>query len=223
MAIQDPDRTRARQLAKESTAAGDPLGWFEVLYKESEQGTTVVPWADMRPNPNLISWWDARPGMELAGCKALVVGCGFGDDAEQLAAWGATVTAFDLAPTAIATARRRFPETGVDYVVADLLNPPAEWTRSFDFVFECYTLQALPSAIRPRAIERLAEFLGNDGHLLVVARGRDSVDPEGDMPWPLLSEELAVFERLGLERVSWEDYLEGSTRRFRALYIRAAY
>src|SRR5580692_11152623 len=105
MAAEEPDRTRARQLAKDSVAAGDPTGWFEQLYKESEDGATVVPWADMRPNPNLTTWWDSRPDVTLGGRTALVVGCGFGDDAEQLAAWGAAVTAFDIAPTAIATAR----------------------------------------------------------------------------------------------------------------------
>jgi 2-polyprenyl-3-methyl-5-hydroxy-6-metoxy-1,4-benzoquinol methylase len=220
MATEEPDRTRARQLAKDSVAAGDPTGWFEQLYKESEDGATVVPWADMRPNPNLTTWWDSRPDVTLGGRTALVVGCGFGDDAEQLAAWGAAVTAFDIAPTAIVTARRRFPETKVGYQTADLLNPPASCTRRFDFVFESYTLQALPSGVRAQAIERVASFVASKGHLLIVARGRDREDPEGEMPWSLLKEELAAFEHLGLELARWEDYLDDTTRRFRVLYFR---
>src|SRR5450432_3396538 len=97
----EPDRTRARQLANESFAQGDPTGWFEHLYQEAERGTAVLPWADLRPNPNLLSWWDLKPGVTLADRSALVVGCGLGDDAERLADWGARVTAFDVAPTAI--------------------------------------------------------------------------------------------------------------------------
>ena len=215
---QEPDRTRAQQLSKESLEQGDPTGWFERLYQESEQGKTVIPWADRGPNPNLTSWWDAKPGVALMGQSALVVGCGLGDDAEQLAAWGANVTAFDVAPTAIATARKRFPETKVNYQVADLLNPPSGWTRRFDFVFESYTLQALPSDVRPRAIRSVAQFVCSGGALLIVARARELTDPAGEAPWPLTAQELNEFERLGLLPISWEDYLDGETRRFRVLY-----
>ena len=47
------DRTRARSLAQESVDAGSPLDWFEVLYQEAHLGKAAVPWADLRPNPNL--------------------------------------------------------------------------------------------------------------------------------------------------------------------------
>ena len=50
------DRTKARQLAAESLKSGDPTGWFEKLYAEANNESSVVPWADMRPNPNLVSW-----------------------------------------------------------------------------------------------------------------------------------------------------------------------
>jgi SAM-dependent methyltransferase len=217
----EPDRTRARQLAKESLEAGDPAGWFERLYRESDEGRATVPWADMEANPNLTSWWSGQPGIELAGRSALVVGCGYGDDAEQLAEWGAEVTAFDVAPTAIASARRRFPETHVDYQSADLFRPPADWTGRFDFVFECFTLQALPEDVRTEAIKKLAGFVAPGGHLLLIARGRDACDPPGDMPWPLVKEELDEFERFGLTPITKEDYIDaGSTRRFRVLYRR---
>ena len=212
----EPDRTRARQLANESFERGDPTGWFERLYQESEQGTAVLPWAELRPNPNLVSW--SRP--DLTGKTALVSGCGLGDDAELLAEWGALVTAFDVAPTAIAVARRRFPTSKVDYQTADLLNPPTIWTRRFDFVFEAYTLQALPADVRPMAIRAVGGFVAPSGQLLVVARGRDEGDPAGDMPWPLTRDELGEFERLGMLESAWEDYFEGTIRRFRVLYRR---
>ena len=216
----EPDRTRARELAKESIAAGDPTGWFERLYQESEQGGAPVPWAELTPNPNLLSWRNAAPGIELAGRSALVVGCGLGDDAEQLSDWDAWVTAFDIAPTAIATAARRYPETKVDYQVADLLNPPEAWEHRFDFVFESYTIQALPVDIRQHAMEQVAKFVAPKGHLLIVARAREDDDPLGEIPWPLSKLELATFERCGLEQVSFEDYMDGATRRFRVLYRR---
>ena len=53
------DRKRARTLAAEAVAAGDPLAWFERLYREADAGTAIVPWADLHPNPHLLTWLDA--------------------------------------------------------------------------------------------------------------------------------------------------------------------
>ncbi len=70
--------------------------------------------------------------------KALVVGCGLGDDAEFLSQQGFTVTAFDVSPTAIAWCKQRFPGSTVSYHVTDLFEPSAKWLSSFDFVLEYY-------------------------------------------------------------------------------------
>ena len=217
------DRTRARELARESLAKGDPTGWFERLYREGERGESVVPWEDLAPSPNLVVFWEGHR-LPTAGKTALTVGCGFGDDAEQLSDWGFETTAFDVAESAIRACHRRFPTSRVHYVVADLLNPPAEWIGRFDFVFECNTLQALPPSVRRPAIQRVAEFAKKDGHLLLIARGRGEQDPEGEMPWPLTRRDLDEVARCGLREVSFEDYLDRQSppvRRFRALYARA--
>ena len=125
-----PDRTRARQLAREFNDKNDPTGWFEQLYREADEGTSEVPWADLRPNINLLNY-AAKHSLVGAGARALTIGCGFGDDAEQLAAWGYATTAFDISATAVRRARERFPKSRVDYVAADLLQPPpAEWPMS---------------------------------------------------------------------------------------------
>ena len=59
-ASQMRDRTRARQLAAEYLAKGDPTGWFEHLYREGEEGKSIVPWMELRPNPNLLDFWKDR-------------------------------------------------------------------------------------------------------------------------------------------------------------------
>jgi len=56
MNIKEPDRSKARQLAREHLDRGDALGWFEVLYAAAKGGPSVIPWADMAPNPNLVRW-----------------------------------------------------------------------------------------------------------------------------------------------------------------------
>jgi SAM-dependent methyltransferase len=162
-----PDRTRARELAAEFNAKGDPLGWFDALYREAESGATEIPWADLVPNPNLLDFWKLHP-QETRNKSALIIGSGLGDDAEQLAAWGFHTTAFDISATAITITRKRFPATKVQYVAADLLAPPESWSANFDFVVESYTLQSLPPDLRSQAIPKIAEFLKPGGMLLEV-------------------------------------------------------
>ncbi len=214
------DRVTARELASRHVAEGDPLGWFEVLYATAAGDSSTIPWADLTPNPNLVSWLEARSVLG-SGRKALKVGCGLGDDAEDLSRRGFETTAFDISPTAIAWCRRRFPESSVRYVEADLMQPPGEWTRGFDLVVESYTLQVLPSGLRGDAMRRVAGFAAPGGTLLVIARGREPSDPEGAMPWPLTRQELMVFEEVGLATMEFEDYLDDENppvRRFRVNY-----
>ncbi len=216
------DRTRARQLAVEFIRKGDPTGWFETLYQEGEAGKSTVPWANLCPNPFLLDFWKTHP-QPTAGKTALTIGSGLGDDAEQLAAWGFRTTAFDISETAIRASRKRFPRTTVEYCTANLLEPPSTWRHTFHFVFEANTLQVLPVALRSSAIENLAGFLCLGGLLLVIARGREPSDPEGQMPWPLTRAELSAFTAVGLEELSFEDVLnvedlgEPPVRRFSAL------
>lgn len=217
------DRARARELAAEYNRKGDPTGWFEPLYREGEAGKTTVPWADLRPNPRLLDFWNTR-SQPTAGKTALTIGSGLGDDAEQLAAWGFRTIAFDISETAIRASRRRFPVTKVEYFAANLLHPPSTWRRAYDFVFEANTLQVLPATLRSQAIEKIAGFLRPGGLLLLIARGREPADPEGQMPWPLTRPELSGFTAAGLQELSFEDLLdpedpaEPAVRRFRVLY-----
>jgi len=153
-ADEDRARLRARQLAAEAAATGDETGWFETLYREAEAGVSVVPWADGAPNPHLVEWF-ADAGPDLAGKRALVVGCGLGYDAEFLASHGFEVTAFDIAPSAITAAKQASPGSAVDYVTADLLDLPSSWTGLFDLVVEIYTVQPLYGPVRARALAAL--------------------------------------------------------------------
>jgi SAM-dependent methyltransferase len=218
-------RTRVRELAAEFTRSGNQLGWFEALYAEAGSDNAAIPWADMEPNPRLVEFWQKHP-LETAGRHALVIGCGLGDDSEQLAAWGFRTTAFDISPTAIAATRKRYPDSKVDYEVADLFAPPAAWLRAFDFVLEIYTVQAFTGELRARAVGKIAEFVAPGGRLLVIARGRADDEGQGQgPPWPLTREEIDGFDRAGLEVVSFEDYADPEppwVRRFRALYRRVS-
>jgi len=214
------DRTRARTLAAESLAAGDAVGWFERLYAEAARGDTIVPWVDRTPNPHVVAWLDReapRPG------RALDVGTGLGDTAEELARRGFAVIAFDVSATAVAETRARFPESRVEYRTLDLLRLPAELRATFDLVIECYTLQVLPPAARDEAIRALRRFVAPGGRLLVVARGREPEEAPGRMPWPLTRAEIEAIAGDGLALDAFEDFVDGEeppVRRFRATFRR---
>ena len=215
-------RDEMRRMAAESLAQGDATGWFDRFYRAAGGDWDRVPWADRRPNPYLVAWlrtFSAAPVRR----RCLVVGCGLGDDAEALASAGFAVTAFDIAPTAIEACHRRFPRSGVDYVVADVLDPPAAWAGAFDLIFEAFTLQALPPQPRHAAIARIAGFVAPGGRVFVLCRARSASDPIGDLPWPLTRDELALFEQAGLEAGQVDVVLDDETppvRRFRAFFER---
>jgi SAM-dependent methyltransferase len=210
-------RGKVKATAHESLAKGDALAWFERVYQDAQGTTGAVPWADLAPNPGLLAW---IKGESWDGCgeRALVVGCGLGDDAEYLSARGCHVTAFDVAPTAVAWCKKRFPTSRVDYVVADLLVAPNAWTGAFDFVFEAYTIQSLPPGSKERAsaIRVLSTFLAPGGRLLVLARSADRMPAidEGP-PWPLVRAEVDAIGEI----VSFDEYAEDDgVRRFRAAF-----
>lgn len=228
MISDDLVRRRARLLAAEAAAAGDATGWFETLYAEAQAGTAVVPWDDRQPNRHLIEWsGDAvARGIAGAGRRALVVGCGVCDDPEFLAALDCAVTAFDVSPTAVAQARRRFAGSPVTYQVADLLAPPPAWAGAFDLVAEIYTVQALYGKARAAAIAALPGLVAPGGTLLVIARATDEQDPVRDpavMPWPLSRRELEAMAGGVLTPRCIEKFLDDEKPprlRWRAEFIR---
>jgi SAM-dependent methyltransferase len=220
----EAQRAIARDIAQRHLASGDALGWFETLYSQAAGDAAIIPWADLIPNPNVINWLNQHQ-IAGAGREALKIGCGLGDDAEELARRGFRTTAFDISASAIAWCRRRYPQSPVSYVAEDLFRAPMEWRGKFDFVLESYTLQVLPPSLRREAINHIAAFVAPQGTLLVVSRGREPDDSQGELPWPLTKDELKEFLSLGLKEVSFEDYLDEEqppVRRFRIAYHREA-
>lgn len=220
----EPDESQVDRLAAEAVARGDATGWFDEIYKAASGDASVIPWADQKPNPWLIEWLD-REKPVARGSTAVVVGCGLGDDAEELSRRGFEVTGFDISETAIEWARRRFPDSAVEYRTGDLFNLPGPMEGAFDFVFEAYTLQPLPIGVRDAAIAAVASLVAPGGSLLVVTRGRENdEEPAGPPPWALSYAELELLEHAGLMRSSFEDFIDpfrdAPLRRFRAHYMR---
>lgn len=216
----DEARERVEEIAREFYAKGDATGWFDALYKEADGDPQKIPWADLEPNPNFVRWLENHK-LDGAGKTAIVIGCGLGDDAEEVARHGYQVTAFDISPKAIEWARRLHPNTTVDYQVLDLFDLPTKMKGVFDFVLEVYTVQALPIELREKAIKAIAELVAPNGQMLFVGRGADEGETTENPPFPLRKSELDKFVEAGLTEIEFEDYYdqnEPPTRRFRGFY-----
>lgn len=198
-------RERTKQIQSEFAAKGDALGWFDALYKEAAGDNEKIPWADLEPNKFLVEFAE-KTNLKGDDRKALVVGCGLGDDARYLRDLGFNVTAFDISETAINWARKIHQETDIKFAVADLFNPPKDWYQAFEFVLEIYTIQPLPLEIRPNVIDAIANFVKfPDGRIVIVTRGREDDEIPPEMPWALSRRDLSRFEENGLRQIFFEE------------------
>lgn len=201
-----------------------PAELYETLYCNAEDDSDRVPWSAGRSNPQLVSWLNrdacciVRPG-----ARAVVVGCGLGDDVVELFRRGYDVVGFDISPTAIKWAARRHPSIADRLVHADLLNPPGRFLARFDLVIEINTLDALDPELQPMAARGIARLLAPRGVALVMCRAKSPVDlsVESDPlqyvegpPFPLSACELTgMLQTTGLEpRGNIEPYWDTSER-----------
>jgi SAM-dependent methyltransferase len=220
------ERESANRLAAEALGVDDATGWFDRLYAAADRGEAVVPWDDGEAHPLLVEWAHGQM-LDGTGTRALVVGCGYGDDAEHVAGLGFETVAFDVAATAIRTAIERFPGSPVQYLTADLLSPPEGWHRSFDLVVEIITVQSLPDPPRAEAIAQVSRMVAPGGTLLVIATARrDETAPWEGPPWPLTRAEIDSFaaqdddlRAVGVERLEAAD--QPGLARWRAEFRRA--
>ena len=178
--------------------------WFETVYSKAEDDPARVPWANLSAHP-LTSAFVEGQIRGITGLRVLDIGCGLGDNAECFAAAGAKVTAFDFVAQAVEWAKRRFPQSKVDYCTADLFALPDEWRGGFDLVHECYTLQAISQPLIPQALGILASLLAPGGKLLLVARARSEDEEVSGPPWPLPPSVFDIAKTQGFEPLVIED------------------
>jgi SAM-dependent methyltransferase len=175
---------------------------FDSIYARAQDDLTILPWTRLVPSVQLLAWLEDVP---VDGLSVLVVGCGVGDDAEELARRGAQVTAFDFAPTAIALCRRRFPSSSVDYRVADLFELPASWAQRFELVVEIHTVQSVPPERQADAMGAIARTVAPGGRLFVRCSVRNDDEPLDGRPWFLRLGDLDAYFSAGLRVDAFTD------------------
>jgi len=192
--------------------------WFDNLYKKHENNHENIPWARQDVNPLLQTYLDSCA--EHKG-KALVIGCGLGDDAYALDAAGYDVLAIDVSQTALDLAQKRFTGSDIVFEKQDIFDMPQKYYEGFDFVFEALTIQSLPVEFREKMIKAVANTIARNGKLLVVAHQYKG-NKDGP-PWPLTDEEISLFKIYNMKELSFELINETSkisNVKFRVLYIK---
>lgn len=193
---------------------------FERIYAQVGDDLDLVPWAALAPHPRLVAW--LASSAPRSG-RALVIGCGLGDDAEAVGGHGLDVTAFDASTTAIGWCHRRFPESAVAYRVDDLFDLPREWLHRFDVVIEINTVQSIPPGRQVAAIEVIAGTVAAGGQLFSRCLAREPHEPAPSRPWALSRVELASYEASGLREIQFVEAPGLSGRRtFEQVFVRPA-
>ena len=120
-------------------------------------------------SPALAAFLDTRP-TPPAGATALVPGCGRAYDAVALAAKGYAVRAWDISRTAVGEARRLVAEAAPEVAARvtaehrDFFDAAQDQGgQTFDLIWDCTFLCALPPGLRAAWAARHAALLSKDG------------------------------------------------------------
>jgi SAM-dependent methyltransferase len=150
-----------------------------------------APWDTGRPQPAVLRL--AADG-GFAG-TVLDAGCGTGENALHIAALGVPVLGFDVATTALAMAREKASQRGIEaeFATADALHLE-RLRRSFATVLDCGLFHTFDGAERPGYVASLASVTEHGGTLYVLCF---SDGGPGTGPHPVSQEELSAAFRPG--------------------------
>ena len=177
---------------RSGTLADDP---FSGRHPTSHERLTGLPW-DASYHDGPAPWDTGRPqpavvrlaaGGGFAG-PVLDAGCGTGENALHVASLGLPVLGVDVAETALAIARAKAGDRGieVEFAAADAFKLE-RLGRRFDTVLDCGLFHTFDGGERPGYVASLASVTRRDGTLYVLCF---SDDGPGTGPHPVSQEEL---------------------------------
>jgi SAM-dependent methyltransferase len=158
---------------------------------ESHYRSGDMPWEKGAAHPALIAFLKSNP---VHG-RVLVPGCGTGHDVRALAATADEVVGLDIAPSAVAAAKKHPAVGGESYVLGDLFALTPKMRGAFDAVFEHTCFCAIDPSLRADYVAAVAGALRPGGHLLAIFYLDPGRDPgESGPPFGVTREELdALF------------------------------
>ena len=162
--------------------AGDPFGGRQPTSHERLSGRPwdasyhdgPAPWDVGRPQPAVV-----RLASEGGFTGAVLdAGCGTGENALHVASLGLSVLGVDVAETALAIARAKAEDRGieVEFAAADALQLE-RLGRRFVTVLDCGLFHTFDVQERPGYVASLASVTEHDGSLHVLCFSDDGPDP----------------------------------------------
>ncbi|WP_448624708.1 class I SAM-dependent methyltransferase [Geodermatophilus sp. URMC 64] len=145
-----------------------------------------APWDVGRPQPAVVRVASAGG---FAGA-VLDAGCGTGENALHVASLGLSVLGVDVAETALAIARQKADERGieVEFAAADALHLE-RLGRRFETVLDCGLFHTLDADDRPGYVSSLASVTGHGATLYVLCFSDEGPDTG---PHPVSRDELTA-------------------------------
>jgi SAM-dependent methyltransferase len=144
-----------------------------------------APWDIGQPQPRIV-----RAAKEGAFSGAVLdAGCGTGEHALLLASLGLRVLGVDVAETALAMAREKARERGLDveFAVADALNL-GRLDRRFDTILDCGLFHTFDASERPAYVNSLASVIKDEGRVYVLCFSDEGADTG---PHPVSRQDLS--------------------------------
>ena len=172
------------------------MDWDE-KYRKGE-----VFWDKGAPSPAMKQYLERHA---VRG-RALVPGCGRGHEVALAVEHGLDATGLDIAPTAVAEARVRYPQLAERFVKGSLFEPPPEMRGVFDVVLEHTCMSALHPTMRADYRRGIDLTLRRGGLLIGVWFINPDLDPgEEGPPYPFPVADLTTLFAEGYEIV--DDYV----------------
>jgi SAM-dependent methyltransferase len=171
-----------RQPTSHERMSGRP---WDASYHDDEP----APWDIGRPQPAVVR---LASESRFAGA-VLDAGCGSGENALHIASLGLPVLGVDVAETALAMARQKAADRGIDveFVAADAFDLE-RLGRTFATVLDCGLFHSFDGDERARYVASLATVAEHGGTLYVLCFSDEGPDTG---PHPVTKDELrAAFE-----------------------------
>ena len=187
-------RKETRLSERSGTLAGDPFGGRQPTSHERLTGLPwdasyedgPAPWDTGQPQPTVVRLASAGG---FAGA-VLDAGCGTGDNTLHVAALGLSVLGVDVAETALAIARAKAAERGIEvaFAAADAFQLE-RLGRKFETVLDCGLFHTFDADERPAYVASLASVTEHAGTVYVLCFSDEGSDTG---PHPVSQQELRV-------------------------------
>ncbi|MER5479172.1 class I SAM-dependent methyltransferase [Streptomyces sp. NPDC002734] len=193
--------------------------WWDRFYADRSRG---VPFFAADPDESLASWLDRGLVTRGARGRALDLGCGPGRNTLRLARHGFAVDAVDLSPKALAWARERAEQAGVEarFHRADAFTlTEDDLDGSYDLIYDSGCFHHLPPHRRVSYLAFLDRFLAPGGAFGIGCFAAGEENSGTELP------DLALYRDAGLHggvaygdddlRWIFSDHTEVELRRMR--------